>query len=58
MIPGLEDRVMEGTDEDVARIAELVRIFCFNAEAVPSSLNSMYRSRRALQVRDRMILRA
>jgi hypothetical protein len=49
---------MEGTDEDVARIAELVRIFCFNAEAVPSSLNSMYRSRRALQVRDRMILRA
>ena len=27
MVPGLEDRLVEGSDEDVAHIAELVRVF-------------------------------
>lgn len=56
MIPGLEDRLVEGSDEDVAYIAEQVSAFHFNIGPIP--LNNLRRFREALRVRDQTIPRA
>jgi hypothetical protein len=55
-IPGLEDRLVEGSDEDVAHIAEQVSAFHSNIEPIP--LNHLRRFRKALRVRDQTIPRA
>jgi hypothetical protein len=55
MIPGMEDRLMESSEEDIVHIAELV---CnSNAPCVRFQTNHAHRFGRALRVPGSMILR-
>jgi hypothetical protein len=52
MVPGLEERLMEGSDENVLHLAELV---CCIFIGLTSGADLLCSSKRALQVRDPMI---
>jgi len=57
MIPGLEDRLMEGSEDDTVPIAELVGNYDVSCASFVSS-DHHHRFRRVLQVQDPMIPRA
>lgn len=57
MVPGLEERLLEGSDEGVVHVAELVRSYMVLAVHTANSV-FLYRSRKAHPVRGRMTQRA
>jgi hypothetical protein len=56
MVPGLEERLLEGSDEGVVHVAELVSIYI--EFGFSEGIFIVSRSRRVPQVRDRTTQRA
>jgi hypothetical protein len=57
MVPGLEECLMDGSEEDVVHVAELVGGI-FNWHFISNSVYKDDKYRKVLQVQDMMILKA
>jgi hypothetical protein len=57
MVPGLEEHLMDGTDEDIVHIAELVCGLPFFVVVAQHALTIKDRSKKGCPVQGQMILR-